>query len=507
MICQSDFLAHGKHYDILLFVVSINRYISFISYSWLKLLNNKITFLILIFLVLIHVSGMGWAVDVPGGDNAGNVLVTDGKYIDEPVFGGSLYYYETGPKTGEPVVLVHGLGEEGMSYWRYVVDMLAPTYRVILLDLPGFGRSGREKALYSPEQYAKLLDWFIHQRTNLPVTLIGHSMGGAISLFYASVHPEKLKRLIVLDAAGILHRAAFTKHFIEIADLGNPTLDGVSRKSTSRFNEWLSNMLVKAESIFKPLERSQAYPLLSERILNRFSPTVVAGYALAQTDFSRVINKIRTHTTIIWGREDDTSPPRVADVLNKRIPGSQLIWIEKAGHNPIVENIDAINQVLKEVLQTPVGQKISHAHKPVRIVKRDRKGSCTDKNGIRFSGYYSELRIIECGGVRLNNVTTPSLYISESEVNVIGGYFKSDDTAITVHQSILKMTNATVEGKVAIKASNSKLDLAGVDITAKQVGVEAGEPTVLICSLCEFNVPAVQGSVHGLYKLHSDYHL
>ena len=450
---------------------------------------------------------MCWAVDVPGGDNAGNALITDGKYINEPVFGGSLYYYETGPKSGEPVVLVHGLGEEGMSYWRYVVDMLAPTYRVILLDLPGFGRSGREKALYSPAQYAKLLDWFIRQRTSLPVTLIGHSMGGAVSLYYASVYPENLKRLIVLDAAGILHRSAFTKHFIEMTELGNPMLDGLTHKSTSRFNEWFSSMLFKAESILKPLEKSQGYPVISERILKRFSPTVVAGYALAQTDFSRVIYKIRTHTTIIWGREDDTSPPRVADVLNKRIPGSQLIWIDKAGHNPIVENVDATNQVLREVLQAPVGQQISHAHKSIKIVKRDRKGSCTNKNGVRFSGYYSELRIIECGGVRLNDVTTPSLFISESEVNVHGGYFESDDVAITVHQSTLKMTNATVEGKVAIKASGSKLDLAGVDVTAKQVGVEAGEPTVLICSLCEFNVPSIRGSVHGFYNLNPDNHL
>ena len=225
-------------------------------------------------------------------------------------------------------------------------------------------------------------------------------------------------------------------------------IDGVAHTSTSKFNEWLSNMLFKAESIFKPLEKSQGYPVISERILKRFSPTVAAGYALAQTDFSRVIKKVRTHTTIIWGREDDISPPRVADVLNKRIPGSQLIWIDKAGHNPIVDNVDAVNQVLRDVLDTSVGQKSRHAHKPVKIVKRDRKGNCNNRNGVRFSGYYSELRIIECGGVRLNDVTTPSLYISESEVNVHGGYFKSDDVAITVHQSTLKMTNATVEARM-----------------------------------------------------------
>ena len=92
------------------------------------------------FMLLILMSSTSWAVKESIGNDSGNSLVTDGKYINEPIFGGSLYYYEAGPKSGEPIVLVHGLGEEGMGYWRYVVEMLAPTYRVILLDLPGFGR-------------------------------------------------------------------------------------------------------------------------------------------------------------------------------------------------------------------------------------------------------------------------------------------------------------------------------------------------------------------------------
>lgn len=451
--------------------------------------------------------GKSWAVDVHIGDAPGNVLITDGKYINEPIFGGSLYYYEMGPKTGEPIVLVHGLGEEGMGYWRHVADMLAKTYRVILLDLPGFGRSGRVKAVYSPAQYAKLLDWFIRQRTRLPVTLIGHSMGGSISLYYAAIYPEKLKRLVIFDAAGILHRASFSKNFVEIAELNNPMLDGVSRQHLSRFNEWLSTKFSKAESFIKPLDIMLDYPKLGKYVANKLSPAVIAGYALAQTDFSRVVNKITTHTTIIWGSEDKISPPRVANVLNRRIPGSHLFWIDKTGHNPILENIDAANKILIEVLQAPVGQKSRYSYKVIKFTKRDRKGSCTKKNGIHFSGYYSELRIVACNRISLDNVSTPSLFISDSEVNVSGGYFESNDTAITVKNSLLKMTNSTVKGKVAIWASDSRLDLAGVDVSANQVGVKAISQTILTCSLCEFNTPGIQGTVHDLYSLESGFNL
>lgn len=436
-----------------------------------------------------------------------NKLISDGDYIKEPVFGGELYYYEIGPKQGKPVVLVHGLGMEGISYWRYVVDEMSKTYRVIMLDLPGFGRSGKENALYSPEQYAKLLDWFIRKRTTKPVTVVGHSMGGAIALYYAATYPKNLEHLIIINAAGVLHRTAFTKHFVEIYGLDNPLLDSLTRNPISQVNELMSIILTRAEPLNKPFEIMLDYPQMSKYLLKGSSPMVTAAFALAQTDFSEVINKITTPTTIIWGREDRISPPRVAHVLNKRIPGSQLILIDEAGHNPMGENIDAMNAVLKEVLPAPVRQASSRSYKSMSFPKRDRIGRCLNQDGMRFSGYYSELRIVECSRVKLNNITTPSLFISGSKVNIFGGHFTNENTAITVRHSLLKMTNGIVKGDIAIKASGSKLDFAGVDITAIRAGIKTDNTTTLICSLCEFDVPTIQGSVHGLFTLKPNFHL
>ena len=451
---------------------------------------------------------MGLAVETPyTATEPANALTTDGSYMQEPVFGGKLYYYETGPKQGKPIVLVHGLDEQGMSYWHDVVVELAQTYRVILLDLPGFGRSGRVTALYSPAQYAKLLNWFIRRRTNSPVTLIGHSMGGAIALYYAATYPKNLRHLIVFDAAGILHRTAFTKHFTDIYQQDDPLLGSLTRDPGSHLNTWMSILLTKAESMNKPFEIMLDNPQLSKYLLKGTSPLVIAGFALAQTDFSKIIGKIKTPTTIIWGREDKIAPPRVAQVLNRRIPHSRLIMIDDAGHTPMVTNIDVTNQILSEVLQTPQGQTSGLLYKSIRFKKRKRNGRCYKQDGMRFSGYYSKLRIIECSGVKLTDVTTPSLLISGSKVNIVRGYFTNRNTAITVRFSQLKMTNATVSGKVAIKATDSKLDLAGVDIDATQAGVATKNSATLICSLCEFNVPAIQGTVHGLYSLDRNNHL
>lgn len=450
--------------------------------------------------------GTSWATETTTAEFA-NVLTTKGNYIHEPVFDGPLYYYETGPSDGQSIVLVHGLGVEGMSYWRYVVEELSTTYRVILLDLPGFGRSGRETALYSPEQYAKLLDWFINERTTSPVTVVGHSMGGAIALYYAATYPENLEHLIIMNAAGVLHRAAFTKHFVEIYKLDNILLDTLTRNPISQVNEWMSTILTKAEPLNKPFEVVLDNPELSKYLFTGASPMFVAALALAQTDFSKVINKIKTPTTIIWGREDRISPPRVAQVLNRRIAGSQLILIDEAGHSPMLENIDATNIILKDVLQAPPSKKSSRSYKSMVFKQRDRTGQCHNQDDMRFSGYYSELRIVECTRVKLNNVTTPSLFISGSKVNIIGGHFKASDTAITVRHSLLKMTNATVKGDIAIRSSASKLDLAGVNITASEVGIKTDNSTTLICSLCNFDVPAIEGSVHGLFSLKPGYYL
>jgi len=93
------------------------------------------------------------------------------------------------------VILVHGVSEQGSDDWKNVVDNVNDSFHVITFDLPGFGRSDKKNITYSIEKYSSFLNWFIETYTKKPISLVGHSLGGAISLFYAGTYPNGIKRL------------------------------------------------------------------------------------------------------------------------------------------------------------------------------------------------------------------------------------------------------------------------------------------------------------------------
>src|SRR6185295_5843823 len=129
--------------------------------------------------------------------------------IRVPVFGGNVVLYRAGKRGAEPVILIHGLSRSGARDWAQVIPALADSYDVFVVDLPGFGNSDKGNHLYSPANYVRVLDALFGERLKRPATLVGHSMGGVIALAYAAAYPERVRRLIVADVAGVLHRSVY----------------------------------------------------------------------------------------------------------------------------------------------------------------------------------------------------------------------------------------------------------------------------------------------------------
>lgn len=114
----------------------------------------------------------------------------------------NLHFTDIG--SGEPVLLLHGLGASSYS-WRYVIPQLARTHRVIALDLKGFGQSDKpEDGKYSLFDQAELVDQFIEQHNLKRLTLVGHSFGGGVALALALKDRQRtnkrLKKLILVDS-------------------------------------------------------------------------------------------------------------------------------------------------------------------------------------------------------------------------------------------------------------------------------------------------------------------
>ena len=129
--------------------------------------------------------------------------------MPEKVFSGEVVVYRAGKRGAEPVLLVHGLSRQGAQDWAQAIPGLAANYEVFTLDLPGFGASGKGNHLYSPANYARVLDAVFGGRIKRPVNLVGHSMGGVVALAYAAAYPGRVKRLVLVDVAGVLHRSVY----------------------------------------------------------------------------------------------------------------------------------------------------------------------------------------------------------------------------------------------------------------------------------------------------------
>src|SRR5260221_4586685 len=128
--------------------------------------------------------------------------------VPEPVFGGKVMLYRAGRREGPAVVLIHGLGPSGARIWAKVIPALARDHDIYALDLPGFGESDKGNHLYSPDNFVRVIEAVVGARVARPFVLIGHSMGGAVSLAYAAAYPARIDRLILLDIASDLNRSA-----------------------------------------------------------------------------------------------------------------------------------------------------------------------------------------------------------------------------------------------------------------------------------------------------------
>jgi pimeloyl-ACP methyl ester carboxylesterase len=424
-----------------------------------------------------------------------------GHIVNEPVFHGKTKIIEAGREHTQSMILVHGVGDEASTTWYPVLPFLAQYYHVICFDLPGFGIASKDSSLYNPKNYAKLIKWVKERYAKGPVILMGHSMGGALSLYYAGTYPEDLRFLILVDAAGVLHRAAFTKNFIRTK--GSKMVPEVLRQS---FGKQLAQVGEFIDTTVEDLEKEDASEkintLLGESLLRNFffgeKAGAIAALAAADKDFSGVIEKIDVPALIIWGEKDEVAPLRTGKLLAYKLKNSTFRIMKDAGHVPMVEQTEKFADIVLQGLKPPWNK---GPEKEKTLVIGSGKGTCLDTDSMVFSGSYASIEITNCRQVLLENVTTASLTSTGSEVSIENSRVQGAGTAVSIKNSKLVATGMTIEAQVGIHASASRLDLAGVDILAKDAAVETPDNAVVLFSLCHVNSRYTFDSLHAIRKV------
>jgi pimeloyl-ACP methyl ester carboxylesterase len=405
--------------------------------------------------------------------------------VPETHLGGRVMLYRAGRRDGRAVVLIHGLGQSGARDWRKLIPALAQGYAVYALDLPGFGQSDKGNRLYSPANFAAAIENVIGRRVESPFVLVGHSMGGAVSLAYAAAYPQRVERLVLVDVAGVLHRAVYAEF---LSRLGTHAASGGKTDDAPWFTAFLHTMLTRAESIPVSTE-----PLLGSAAVRqqmfRGDPNAIAAYTLVGHDFSRALRSIAVPTLLIWGSEDKVAPLRTGQMAAATIPNARLAVLQGAGHAPMLQSPERFNAtVLEELRGKPHGPPYALQQ---AAIEGARVGVCNGERGRQFSGDYKEIRLDNCPDTQITAARIGFLLVRDSTLRIVNSHI---DDGIDARSSRLEITAGSVGGSPALGLNASDVDAAGTRFQSEgPIAVNRGSVRVaLSLSVVELARPGAE---------------
>ena len=243
-----------------------------------------------------------------------------------------VHYQEKG--AGAPLVLLHGYTALTFA-WKDVFDPLSEQFRVIAVDLKGFGFSGKPDGDYARRAQADLVIRLLDQLKIDRAILCGNSMGGEISMHAAVRHPDRVSALILANSSGVTVSGggSVTPGVAQWPVIG-PAIAALALTTDSLVRDGLRQCFYD-KSLVTDEQVAAYYRPLKTRHGQR-----AAYLARAQAAIDPIepeIGKIRQPTLIIWGAEDELIPLEAGRKLNSLIAGSRLVVFDKCGHVPQAE--------------------------------------------------------------------------------------------------------------------------------------------------------------------------
>ena len=291
-----------------------------------------------------------------------------------------MFVQEDGPTDGPPVVLIHGTGAWS-EIWRGTMHALAGAgYRAIALDMPPFGFSTRPtSADYSDSAQARRILVVLDSLGLKRVTLVGHSFGGRPTMEATFMAPDRVSRLVLVDAALDLMRGCGAAGQRGCGTTPAPSAKTIDTTGSRITRAVLGTPLVRNAVVATTLSNPHMTGyLLSKLVYNRDSAVTPARVAMLQrpfvlqewtpglgawlqpfattrtssmaTDRARYA-KLAIPTMVLWGAKDSITPIAQGQDLVHLIPGARLEVLPMAGHIPAIEDERTFNSALLEFLR------------------------------------------------------------------------------------------------------------------------------------------------------------
>ena len=267
-----------------------------------------------------------------------------------------LHYLEEG--RGPATVLIHGLGGFAES-WRHNMQALGRQGRVIALDLPGSGRSGKPRRAYTLEFLAQALDRLLHALDVDRVRLVGHSLGGAVAARFSLDHPGRVERLALLGAAvpGFDLRPSWIYRMISVRGVGEVLSSFITRgictaalaRCFDRADPAEVRFFVDHEFAARSSREGRAAYLSLLR-------SVTDDFTLGGDAYRAALSRLGRGVLVVHGLQDRVIPLAHARQVAEGLGIAQPRWLDRCGHFPQIEHPSAVNSLLRDFLFAPASR-------------------------------------------------------------------------------------------------------------------------------------------------------
>lgn len=242
---------------------------------------------------------------------------------------GKFSYLELGE--GTPMIILHGL-MGGLSNFNGVTKHFSVKgYKVLIPELPIYTMSLLKTNVKS---FAKYLEQFIEFKGLDKVILLGNSLGGHIGLLHTKLYPQKVSALVITGSSGLYESA-----------MG----DGYPKRGDYEFIKKKSEDVFFDPKVATKEIVDEVYATVNDR--HKLIKTLAIAKSAIRHNMAKDLPQMGTPTCIIWGRNDNVTPPNVAEEFHQLLPDSDLFWIDECGHAPMMEHPEEFNRLLDDWLQ------------------------------------------------------------------------------------------------------------------------------------------------------------
>ena len=234
-------------------------------------------------------------------------------------------YMESG--TGTPLIILHGL-MGNLSNFDYVFDHFSELgYQVIMPELPLYTMPLLKTNV---KNLSKFVKDFVKFKGLDNYILMGNSLGGHIALYHAKMNPKNVAGLVLTGSSG-LYENSMGESYPKRGDY-----EYIKKKSEDVFYDPAIATKQVVDDVFETLNNR-----------NKLIRTIAIAKSAIRHNMAQDLPNMTMPSCLIWGKNDTVTPPDVAEEFHRLLPNSELFWLDKCGHAPMMEHPEKFNQLLE----------------------------------------------------------------------------------------------------------------------------------------------------------------